>query len=519
MMLRMDLGSRATTRSVTFLVAGLLSGALLLSNSVGARAHGAPATDPSACPYLIMSAVNFRPPIQADEHAGYPMTFLSMAKTAGTALVIKGQFPYAAWMQWYTYNALREGALPIDALQRGEITPDVGSTNPYIVGNPMLAQKRDYTLLVVPEGTDRSTLPANLQTIPASNVMTRTTSGPAWNTTERIYAELPNYDRTGSFGPTNTPLPVQTLVSLQTGEPISCADANLVPAKVIHDPSKPAGKSESELGFGLGDGGFGLPAGPKAPRGLYPPKPHRALVEFFRPGLLDAPAPDVPSIPPPDSCSGYLNARLNVNQIALIRVPKVPSYTPVTGLGPSTPYPDTDVSYVSYNIYSSSLGSYVPGSPNSMGLGNSDILTDATGGATILVWPRAMPRRERQRVFAVARTAQWNLLRGGTQGRVYANTMYVRFKGTSATYKGGFTPNANRPGVPCYQNPVNEGGLPSGTAYRNVPARYAATPKEIGAATPQGVQCSARSLLSGTCLTRLRVHIRRTGGNYTVRNR
>jgi hypothetical protein len=66
---------------------------------------------------------------------------------------------------------------------------------------------------------------------------------------------------------------------------------------------------------------------------------------------------------------------------------------------------------------------------------------------------------------------------------------------------------------------VNEGGLPTGTAYRNVPESYAATPKEIGAAAPQGVQCSTRALLSGTCLTRLKRHIRQTGGNYTVRNR
>src|SRR5688572_29091130 len=98
MVLRMSWGSRAPARRVAFLVAGLLSVALLLLYSGGARAQGASATDPSACPYVIMSSSNFRPPIQSDEHAGYPMTFLSMAKTAGTGLVIKGQFPYAAWM-------------------------------------------------------------------------------------------------------------------------------------------------------------------------------------------------------------------------------------------------------------------------------------------------------------------------------------------------------------------------------------------------------------------------------------
>jgi hypothetical protein len=515
----MTLRTGAPARSLAFLVAGLLSVAVLLVNSGGAKAQGAPATDPSACPYVIMSTVHFRPPIQSDQHAGYPMTFLSTAKTAGTAVVIKAQFPYAAWVQWYTYNALQDGAIPTFALQRADITPDAGSTNPFVVGNPMLAQNRSYTLLVVPDGTDRSTLPANLQAIPASNVMTRVATGANWNITERIYAELPNYDRTGSFGPTNTPLPVFTLVSLQTGEPISCADANLVPAKVIHDPSKPAGKSESELGFGLGDGGFGLPAGPKAPKSLYQPKPNPRLVEFFRPGLLDAPAPDVPSIPPPDNCSGYLSARLNVNQIALVRVPKVPSYTPVTGLEPSTPYPDTDVTYVSYNSYGTSLGNYQPGSPNTMGLGNTDILTDATGGATMLVWPRAMPRRERQTVFAVARTQQWNLIRGNTTGRVYANGMIIRLKGASPTYKGGLTPNANRPGVPCYQNPEDKGGMPAGTAFRNIPVSYAAVPSMMGSATPQGVQCTSRALLSGRCLTRLKRHIRQTGGNYTVRNR
>lgn len=483
----------------------------------GASAFDAPSpTADSSCSYLVMAVTNNIPPIQSDPRAGYPLTLLKQEATEDTALVITGSFPYATWMQWYTYTGIKEGALPTFALNQKSIVPDEGSTNPYVPGNPIYAADRKYSILVTADGTDMDSLPENLKSIP--NRMTRVTTGDSWNTTLRVYNPLPGYDRVGAFGPTNTPLPVYTLVSLKTGEPISCKGASLVPNVVAHDPSKPVGNDESQLGFGLGNGNWGLPPAEDAPETLYPPKPNSNLVEFFRPGLLGAPAPDVATVPPPDNCSGYLTARLTQDQFALIRIPKVPTFIDSSKLTSSSTYPgDTDVAYMSYMSYGSTLGSYVPNDPNTNGLNTNLVKQDATGGATILVWPRKLSFTDRAWVFAYARSKGWNLVRGNADGNRYANTMIIRYKGASPTYGGAFTPNANRPGVPCYQNPVDQGGLPPGTDFQDVPASYAAVPSMTGSATPQGVQCvTIQSLVKGNCERSLRNHIKETGGSYVA---
>ncbi len=43
---------------------------------------------------------------------------------------------------------------------------------------------------------------------------------------------------------------------------------------------------------------------------------------------------------------------------------------------------------------------------------------------------------------------------------------------------------------------------------------YVASFQNLGNAAPQGVQCAVGEVLNGSCLRRLKTHIRETGGKY-----
>ena len=498
-------------RRLLAVAASLGAATLLVVPVSAASAHSSAASaDPSVCPFFAMAAVRFHPPIQSDEKAGYPMWFINGNPAAQSqGLLVHAQFPYAAWTAWSTYDLVN--VFPHAVINDENIQPDQGSTNPFLVGNQILAPVRNFTLLVLPDNFDPSRLAPSLRSIPASNTMTFPAAGAAL--VERVYEPLLGYDRIGNAGPTHTPTPVAQTVSLTTGRPASCEPSNLVPPRLQRVPNTPVGNDSAPDGLG-GGGGFGIGPGPNAPRSLYGPKPNPSLVEFFRPGLFDAPAPDVSSVPAPDNCAGYLTAKLNPRQIALVRVPKLPTYFKRSGVTSGSTYPQTNVAYVSFNTYGAAVGRYTPGSPDTMGLGNEDIHTDTTGGATFVVWPRNLTRVQQQAVFAYAQLHGWNLIRGNSDGRVYGDTLYIRNKGADPNYLGGYTPNANRPGAPCFRGGPNNPGLPDSVPYRAIGERWAATPSEMGSATPQGVECTTAGLLGGTCLARLIVHIKQTGGSY-----
>ncbi len=214
----------------------------------------------------------------------------------------------------------------------------------------------------------------------------------------------------------------------------------------------PTESATDARGVTLTDGtsfGAGVGAGGSSGTGAeYAPALDPAYIEFTRPPLL--PGADVSEVPPPDSCAGYLGAATSTTQIGLIRIPKVATWFDTSDLTDSSPFVQQEATYLSLTQYGASSGSYEPGKPTTASLGNAELLLDTSGGSTVVVWPRTLTGDQQQQVVADAAKQGWALLRGGEQGDVTTANLFLRMKGTSPSFLGGFTPTPDRAGVPCY---------------------------------------------------------------------
>ena len=82
-----------------------------------------------------------------------------------------------------------------------DITPNEGSVNPFVVGKPVLTPRRDYRLLVLPRGTDTTTIDESLRDVPASNILSRPTTGDFHILANQVCNAFPGYHQGGAAGP------------------------------------------------------------------------------------------------------------------------------------------------------------------------------------------------------------------------------------------------------------------------------------------------------------------------------
>jgi hypothetical protein len=503
---------------------------LLLASSGGAAATAAP------CNYYYEWIGKVRYPLQPDPHATY--TFVvpsSQAAKDGVGFLVRGQFVHSVWTSWLTYSGPDARPFsgvnfvdnpPENSLEPAE--PDPGSIDPFKQGEPMLATPRNFTLLFEPEHQGKKKIAPSLDGTPTASIPSHNIKeypgaqhGSFWALANRNYeAFSPGYNPGGT---TEDTFPVVTAVDLATGEPVDCQAYNVLPDKLQKSPSEPP----NELNYGhvpirialkngtrfnllgLLGGGSQLEFAPRNPRGL---------VQFTRPPI--APGADVATIPP-GSCSGYLGARTSTRRVSLIRVPHIPNFTDNLGVTPSTRYPNPidpsrpwQAAYVSLSMYGTSSGFYLPNEPESSSIADREFKVDATGGSTILIWPRKFSKRRERRVVAYAEAQGWAILRGGTKGRQVSANLLFRVKAAASNYNGDISK------APCFydahQNRHKE--------WKEIPVQegspWVIGPSNLGSAAPQGVTCrTIRELTSGRCLRRLKRHIRETGGRYFVAHR
>lgn len=466
-------------------------------------------TDASICGYLYEWVDTFRFPLQPDPHAAYTYVIPKITDEP-VGFEIRGAFPYASWTEWMVYTGFGAQTQPYSVVKDSAITPDSGSVNPFVPGTPVLSSDRGFRLLVVPDGTDMSAVDETLQDVPESNVLSSPTTGDSFIIANRVYNAFPGYNQGGAAGPTDTRFPEVRAVDLGTGEGVDCSSLNLVP-----NPASPTDMPDSEgesARVVTLDGGDSFGAGPGAGStgtgAEYAPALDPALIEFTRPPLL--PGADVSSIPPADNCAGYLGAAMSTTEIGLIRIPDVPTWFDTTDLNENSEFVQQETTYLSLTQYGASIGSYEPGEPTTASLANEELLVDAAGGSTVVVWPRTLTDSEQQQVFDLADQQGWAVLRGGEQGDVTTANLFFRMKGTSSSYPGGFVPNSERSGVPCYFD-----DYPEATSWAEVTGdEYIASARNIGGAAPQGVNCSLEAYLDRSCLESLERYIESTGGTY-----
>jgi hypothetical protein len=505
--------------------ASALAGAAALAAALGltavGSAAGAPPTGRAAqaapnpvCNYYFewLHAVRF--PLQPDPHAAYTYVIPStQAATDHVGFVVSGAFQHGAWTSTDVYDSK---ANPYAVGNDNKIVPDPGSSNPFVSGTLVNITPRNFSLLYLPKGVTQAQTAANLQAIPAANVFPTPTSATdkSFILANRLYQAFAGYNQGGAGGPTNTPMPTVTAVNYDTGQPVDCSQYNQLPDAIqsapTDMPTAPTRLPPARIKLKNGEFMGRVDAGTSGVAGFEggPPNPKGKLV-FTRIPL--AAGADVSSIPPPDNCSGYLGTPTDVTRINLIRMPHLPTYFDVDNVTNTTTYGGTESSYVSYNIYGTSIQRYVPGSTRSSSLGDNEFMVDKTGGSTVLVWPRNLRRSERVRVFAYAKRHGWPVMRGGTAGPATTANLLIREKGSSA-YANGVD------GVPCYYGtPANP--MHTGERWNQVRgATYQASPSNIGPGAPQGVTCSARKLTSGRCLRDLKRYIKQSGGSYFDRS-
>ena len=139
--------------------------------------------------------------------------------------------------------------------------------------------------------------------------------------------------------------------------------------------------------------------------------------------------------------------------------------------------------YVSFSVYGSSSGFYLPGSEDTMSIADREFQVDDTGGSTVLLWPRNLRKREQARVFEYADAQGWPIVRGGTSGRQASANVLIRVKGARSNYRGAIE------NVPCFfDEPQNEKKDWSDIPVE-VGSNWVATADNLGRAAPQGVTC------------------------------
>ena len=495
------------------------SGATPVSHSAG---KGPP------CNYYYEWNGKVRFPLQSDPHATY--TYLAASSEAakdGVGFLVRGQFVHSAWTSWLTYG---RGAKPfsganfVDNFPAGTDDPveaDPGSVDPFGWRQPMLATPRNFTLLFTPRGYRLSAVAPVLDgtaktDVPDPNVKRYPRGVKFWVLANRNYQALPGYNPGGTRKRT---FPVTTAVDLKTGKAVDCQKYNQLPTRLQRSPENPPSKrnyGRVPVRIALKNGSrLVVRGGMSGSHSQYAPKNPPGLVQFSRAPL--GPGADVAEVPPPDNCSGYLATRSSTRRISLVRIPHIANYTNTQRVRSSTLFPNPvaqpwQATYMSFSLYGASSGFYLPGSPNTMSVANRQFRIDRTGGATVLIWPRNLAKRERRHVLSYARKQRWAIVRGGTAGRQTTANVLVRIKGAASDYYGATSK------VPCFFDPRKNRRKPWTAIPVERGSRWVATAKTLGAGAPQGVTCrSIRALRSGRCLRRLKRHITATGGSYFAR--
>lgn len=530
-------------------LAGVAVVASLGAGASSATAAGPPAATSGACNYYYEWLGVTRFPLQPDPHATY--TYVAPSNQAaedGVGFLLRGQYPHAVWTSWMAYTGK---AQPFDvanfvnnppANTNNPVVPDDGSVNPMQDGQPMNGSPRNFTVLWTPSGYSGSiadsldgTTTADIDTLNQKNYPSPgddNQNADFWILANRVYNAFPGYNPGGS---TQSTFPVVTAVDLQTGEPVDCQQYNQFPDALQNPPTDPPAElnrtrlperillKNGQRFFSVG--GLGTIIG-NDDGVQYAPANPKDIVQWTRPPLL--PGADVATIPPAQNCAGYLGTKTDPRRVTLIRIPRVANFTSnnvlmgdTTSLYPNpfNPAQPWQAAYTSLNMYGTSLNEYISGSPNTGSIAGTEYKIDASGGSTVMVWPRNLNRFQQEALFNYAKRQGWAIMRGGTQGIASSANMLYRVKASASDFQGRLS------NVPCYfgttQNPVN-----TDKTWQDVPtakgSQYAAAPYNLGAYAPSSVACERNigsfttivETVTGQCERKLAGWIAQTGGSY-----
>jgi hypothetical protein len=504
------------------------------STTASASSSAVAAASGNECPQVFDASKADFYPIQPSFSAGYTAAGQHLnSETANWAYVVEGDFPYSNWMAWYLYSAK---GVPLFKFSDSTITPETGSTNPFVDGNPILAPKRSYTIYFMPSSTPDSVVTSmqgegkNVAVLPTSQTT------PDVVIVSRSYWSLANdglgdYDRFGYGGPTDTPSPVLKayLTDPTTGEltdtPVEdCSSQSVVPKKLwynaqtkspivtFEDAPVPTQQELSDIPhYLLQSGSVSGSIGAE-----FPPSPVPTEVQFYRNVAAHAPFADVQSAPasgtPPDACGGYVMANLPNDVVSLVHIPQVPSFPDYSGATESTLNTSNsdDVQFYSVVIYGGAKQLDAPGTLKNSQIGNRQIKKNKDGSATVVLYPNTATSEEIDRIDAVVKANGWNLLKSGVQTAIAPNLLVIREKGQNKTWENALSANDVTQGAPCPQTTNPSLPLP-----QDPPSAQVTQLNGMGLSAPQGQNCSVEEFLSGACLEAFKKQLKADGAKWS----
>ena len=489
----------------------------------------------NVCPQAFDASEADFYPIQPSFSAGYTVAAQKLdSTTADWAYEISGDFPYSQWMAWYMYDTK---GVPLFKFSDSDIKPDAGSTNPYVVGNKVLAAPRSYHLYLMPSTTPSSVVSSmqgsgmNVALLPSS------ASTPGVSIVSRSYWSFTNdnlgtWDRFGYHGATNTPAPTlkafltdATTGALTTTPVGDCSTSSQLPKKIWYNAATNSPivtfkdapvPTEQELGdlphflvqSGSGSGTLGTE---------FPPSPVASEVQFYRNVAANSPYADVQSAPapgnPPDKCGGYVMANLPNDVLSLVHIPQVPTFPDYSGATASTVNESTNyqVQFYSVVVYGATKQLDAYGSNDNSQIGNKQIKVAADGSTTVVLWPQSASSQQVDKIAAVAKANGWNLLKSGIQTAIAPNLLVVREKGQNKNWKNALSANSVTQGAPCPQSTNASLPLP-----QDPPSAQVTQFNGMGLSAPQGQNCTVEDFLSGACLTAFGKQLAKTGGKWSA---
>jgi hypothetical protein len=342
---------------------------------------------------------------------------------------------------------------------------------------------------------------------------------------------LGDYTRFGYGGPTNTPTPTLKayLTDATTGEltdtPVAnCGAQSALPQAVWFDAESNAPiitfkdapvPAEQELAdiphFLIQAGSASGSIGEE-----FPPSPDPDQVQFYRNVAGSAPFADVQSAPPagdpPDACGGYVMANLPNDVVSLVRIPKVPTFPDYRGATESTPNEadQYEVQFYSVVIYGATKQLDAYGTTDNSQIGNRQIIQDADGGATVVLYPNQATPEQVEAIDAVVKANGWNLLKSGVQTEIAPNLLVIREKGQNPQWANALSANKVTQGAPCPQSTEPSLPLP-----QDPPSAQVTQFNGMGLSAPQGQNCAIEEFLSGECLKRFGQQLAQTGAKWS----
>lgn len=556
-------------RSLPGLLTMTLIGALAASASVAIAATPDRANETSggsdrrfeqkSCRYIYEWIDFARFPVQPTNGWATYTYLIQSSSRPNVGYVMRGQFPHGTYTSWDIYDGELNWR---DGKKGSDFEPDPGSENPFRVDSPMLAENRDFSLLIAPK--KRRRLAKSLRSIenrldiPAPGDGNQDSASDYWIMVVRIYGALEDFNRGGYGGPDDLRFPRTVAVNLKTGKELNCARLTPVdsPARSSADmPSGTGGGHHEGLNLipSLGEKLFlGGPTVPPVDRDtpagdlldeatcratedddppfIYQcaPKFPDDLIQFSRPPVGPGAAPA------DDGCSGYLGAAIDLDapllvsdstssgdpRIGLLRIPQIPTFVSNREVTSDTLYPQKEVKFYGLTMYGGDVGRYFRHDANSNStytnsIGNEEFLPDLDGGSTILLWPRKLGLAKQRLLFEHAEKKGWVVMRSGEETEFTTANLLLREKGTDLMYSRSYEKQKDglSPGVPCFfadHEDVPWADLKEQPDYQT----YIASPENMGTAAPMGVYCSVDETLTGACKARLQQYIESTGGQF-----